>query len=454
MKADLVIRNVKVFVNGGTLEAVDIGVKDGLISFLGRSYPGIYGGEEVVNGEGLIALPSFIDMHVHIFSPGWFKETYASGTAAAAVGGYSLVCDMAGVGEWQTTTLKVFREKVGIVNREAVIDVALYAGEIYSFSDLKEVPQLFMEGAVGLGEIMLSEPGPIGDDALLLEALSTASRYGKILAAHCENRDIVNYWTRVVRGGGGRGLEALSRARPAIAEAEAILRASTLARHVGARLHVCHVTSELGVKSLGLARTFHKALSSEVAPHHLLLDVDSASGLGLLATVTPPLRARRDREALWSALKEGLIDVISTDHAPYYSSEKLGGDVWSSPPGLGGLEFAFPVVATYAVEKAGMGFYEVQKLFNEHPARILNLYPRRGSISVGSEANVVLVDHRGRARVDSSWIRSRTDYTPYEGLEVRFRVVKNFLRGVLVADEGEVVGRAGRYVPLATGPAP
>ena len=142
-------------------------------------------------------------------------------------------------------------------------------------------------------------------------------------------------------------------------------------------------------------------------------------------------------------MKEGVIDCISTDHCPYYSSEKETGNVWSSPPGLPGLEYAFPLVATYAIEKAGLSLPEVQRLFSENPARILGLYPTLGSLSVGSYANIVLVRTGVEAKIDDSWVKSATDYTPYEGFKVKFIVEKTICRGVVVAENREVTVKPG-----------
>ncbi|MEM3924128.1 MAG: dihydroorotase family protein [Zestosphaera sp.] len=253
---DLLIKNAKILDEQGLLLALSLGVKDEKIAFIGFDCPDSFVSNVRINAGGSLLLPSFIDLHVHIFSPGWNKEDYSTGTMAAAVGGYGLVCDMASVGEWQTTTKEVFKKKIEEVEKNAWIDVALYAGEIYKDADLTEIPELMDMGAVGLGEIMMSEPGAIGDDALLLKAMEVVSEKNKLIAVHCENGDIINYMTRVRKP--VKDLREYANTRPPIAEAEAILRTAMLSRYKKTRVHVCHVSSKAGSFSLRLAKRLNK----------------------------------------------------------------------------------------------------------------------------------------------------------------------------------------------------
>ncbi len=446
MSYDLVVKNAKVLGSNGELVEVNIGIRDGYIWDISLSKNMLHSYNELVNAEGLLALPSFIDLHVHIFSPGWNKETISSGTKAATLGGYGLICDMASVGEWQTVTLENFRKKQAAVNSEAYIDVCLYAGEIYKEEDLKEIPRILEEGAVGLGEIMLSEPGPIGDDALLVQSMNVVKQKDKIIAIHAENKDIVNYYTKKVSF--VSSLEEYASTRPPIAEAEAVLRVAMISRFTNSRTHICHLSSAAGCWAFKKAKKIYPRLTSEVTPHHLILDIENASKLGALATVTPPLRKKEDRIELWKCLKEGLISAISTDHAAFYSSDKLKSNYLEAPPGLPGLEVAFPIVATYAVKHNLIPLDRIVEFFTTKPAKILRL-KSLGSIEVGKEANIVLVNYKTPAKVSNEWVVSASDYTPYEGYEVYYWPVHHIFRGKLVLENRAFTNiRPGRYRPL------
>lgn len=444
---DLLIKNAKMFDEYGSLIEVCLGVISGKISFIGFNCPDFPIYDFEINARGFLLLPSFIDLHAHIFSPGWNKENYSTGTMAAAVGGYGLVCDMASVGAWQTTTKEVFEKKVEEIRKDAWVDVALYAGEIYKDSDLIEIPELMDMGAIGLGEIMLSEPGPIGDDALLLRAMEIVARKNKFIAVHCENKDLVNYAMRTRRP--VKDLRRYASTRPPIAEAEAILRVATLSRHRKTRVHVCHVSSKIGLSSLRLTKHINKHITSEVTPHHLLLDVDNHYELGKLGVVTPPLRRKEDRVELWRSLTEGLINVVSTDHASFYVEDKeRPADYTDVPPGLPELEFAFSVVSTYAVEHNIATLKDVVDWFTRKPAKILGIFPKRGVISIGAEADVVLVDYGKEVKTDDSWIFSATDYSPYLGWKVKFRVMYNVVRGGVVLEDGIIASKKGEFIKI------
>jgi len=444
---DLLIKNAKILDERGLLLEVCLGVKNEKIAFIGFDCPDSFVSNVRINAGGSLLLPSFIDLHVHIFSPGWNKEDYSTGTMAAAVGGYGLVCDMASVGEWQTTTKEVFKKKIEEVEKNAWIDVALYAGEIYKDADLTEIPELMDMGAVGLGEIMMSEPGAIGDDALLLKAMEVVSEKNKLIAVHCENGDIINYMTRVRKP--VKDLREYANTRPPIAEAEAILRTAMLSRYKKTRVHVCHVSSKAGSFSLRLAKRLNKHITSEVTPHHLLLDIDNSYELKKLGVVTPPLRTKEDRIELWRSITRRVIDVISTDHASFYVESKENPvDYIDVPPGLPGLEYAFPVVSTYAIEHNIATLKEIIEWFTSKPAIILNTFPKRGAITVGAEANVVLVDYRKEVKIDDSWISSATDYSPYLGWKVKFQVLYNIVRGNVVMENRIMANKAGKFIKI------
>ena len=448
---DLLLKGGKIYL-GGELRDLCLGIDGGVIAAIGME-PVMPDADDVIDISGRIVIPGAVDPHVHIFSPGWIRETFETGTAAAAVGGVTTVADMASVGEWHTATMEVFERKLETASREALVDFALYCGEIHREEDLREIPQILKAGAVGLGEVMMCEPDPIPDSPTLLRAMRLVAEEDAVISVHAEDREIISRAISEAKSAGKNRMEDFSLSRPAVAEAKAILDAAVLAAEAGSRLHVCHVSTEAGVRALSLAKGIHELTTAEVTPHHLVLTLDDYERLGPLIIVTPPVRTKGDVASLWEALSSGLIDAVATDHCAFKEAEKSVDSPWEVPAGLPGLETAVILLWSEGVVKGRISLRRFVEATSEMPAKILGIDHRKGGISIGKDADLTVIDPSYRGRIGRGDMRSVADYTPFDGLEVSGRIVMTMVRGRVVAREGslEVKPGYGEFVPRGRG---
>ena len=438
ISVDLLIEDCRFYYDGSLVEGC-IGIGGGLIVFLGRK-PTAPTAEHKLNLKGMIVLPGAIDIHVHIFSPGWIKETFETGSMAAAVGGYTLIADMSSVGEWKTTSLKIFREKIKAGESSSIVDFCLYCGEINSIEDLVEIPRLLDEGAVGLGEIMMCEPDPIPDSYTLLKAMEVVSNANAVIAVHAEDRSLIKQAVKPP----SKSYESFSICRPPLAEEKAIVEASILARKAGCKVHICHVSSRQGVRAITLSKKIYKKVSAEVTPHHLLLSTKDYEKLGPLIIATPPVRGKEDCKALWKALSCGLIDVFATDHCAFSKRDKeKAEEPLDVPAGIPGLEVALALLWSEGVRKGLISLERYVEATSQEPSRILGLYPKYGCISIGSVANLTVIDPKVSWKISSEDLYCVSDYTPYEGVEVEGRPVMTIVRGQRVATYGRPACKPG-----------
>jgi len=444
---DLLLKNCKVALPEG-LSEVCLGVDGGRIACIGLE-PSMPEADREIDLGGKIVLPGAIDAHVHIFSPGWIRETFETGTKAAAVGGVTTIADMASVGEWQTVNVKVFEEKLERAEKEAVVDFSLYCGEIYKEEDLEEIPKILRMGAVGLGEIMMCEPDPIPDSMVLLRAMKIASREGAFIALHAEDKEIIQKSVELMRRKEVKDVRAFTDSRPALAERKAVLDAAILSSEANCSAHICHLSSEEGVEALRFAKGI-SSITAETTPHHLLLSSDDYKRLGPLIVATPPVREKKDILALWKALSSGLIDSVASDHCAFSRREKEEAEnIWSIPPGIPGLETMIPLLWSEGFRKGKITIRRFVEAISLRPAQILGIYPRKGAITIGCDADLMVIDQKVRWKIGKEDIVCVADYTPFDGYEINGKVVMTIVRGKIVAEEGSILVRPGygKFIP-------
>ena len=445
---DLLLKNCRIVLEGRAFEGC-IGADSGRIACIGLE-PSMPRAERALDLGGKLVIPGPIDVHTHVFSPGWIRETFKTGTAAAAVGGVTTIADMSSVGEWQTATVKTFKEKLESGRGDSLVDFCLYCGEICREEDLEEIPEILEMGAVGLGEIMMCEPDPIPDHGVLLEAMKVAKRGGAILSIHAEDRDLIKRSMKAFKAEGGKDYSAFSESRPPMAEKKAILDAAMLASEAGCDLHICHVSTREGVEALRLAKRIHQGTTSEVTPHHLLLTAQDYERLGPLIVATPPVRDKEDAVALWSALSLGLIEAVASDHCAFKTAEKTSAtSTWEVPAGMPGLETTVTLMWSEGVQKRRISLGRFVEALSMEPARMLGVYPRKGCLAPGSDADLVVIDQGWEGTIGKGDMRCVADYTPFEGTEVKGRPVITIIRGEIVAEGGSILAKPGygEYIP-------
>ena len=279
----------------------------------------------------------------------------------------------------------------------------------------------------------------VDDDKLLLQAFNKVAKMGVPVAVHAEDRKILEIKRREMEKTGRKDVEAYSKARPPEAEAQAIRRIVQLAKKCGVQVHFCHVSSAVGLNAFLTAKKDGFPVTCEVTPHHLLLSSEHLKRYRTLALTNPPLRTKKDVIALWSALKQGFIDALASDHAPHTVEEKEVESVWDAKPGIPGLETILPLLLTQ-VSEGRLTIADLVRLTSEKPAEIFNLR-NRGCLEEGNWADIVVVDINRNYKIDSSNFYSKAKYSPFDGWSVKGKPTKTFVNGQLVMDEGEIVAK-------------
>lgn len=432
---DLIVKNATVATSLGQF-AADVAVANGKIAALGRAL-GPAAAE--VDATGLHLLPGLIDIHVHLRDPGTtYKEDFASGTLAAAAGGVTTVFDMPNTRP-AVSTAETLRQKREIVSPKAHVDFGLYGVILQDNED--DLAGLAEEGAIGfklfMGETTGNNPCPT-DDAIF-GALRRIGRLGLHVNVHAENNPVLQRLKTELKATGRTDSRAHLESRPAFVEAEAIGRVIAIAEGANCPVHIVHVSSRPGLETVAWAKSRGVRVTCEALIAHLFLDDSVYERCGNLAQINPPIREREHLEALWAGVLDGRVDCIATDHAPHSEEEQARENVWEGVGGFIGVEVMLPLLLTRVAE-GRLSLEQMVRLTSESPARLYGLYPRKGSLAVGSDADFVLVDLKRRYILDRHQLHSKHPVSPFEGWPVVGRPVATFLRGDAVLREGDVVG--------------
>jgi len=393
-----------------------------------------------LNMNGCLMLPGLIDSHVHLRDQQLaYREDFATGTAAAAAGGVTTVIDMPN-NRPLTMSCEALRERMQLAEKRILVNVAFNSAFPHRTEEIRRIVQ---EGAVGFKLYLLQQIGGINidDDNALQNALSAVPETKVPVAVHAEDRATLEKAEKSMRDSGRNDAEALLEAHPASAEVKAIQRVARLAKNSGAHVHICHVSSAAGLDTAVKAKKLDLSITCEVTPHHLLLTSQHVKKLGNMALMLPPLRAKADAEALWKALKKGLIDTVASDHAPHSVEEKNAKSIWDVKLGIAGLETMLPLMLN-EVNRGRLAVNELIRLLSEKPAEIFHLRDR-GSLSEGCMADIVVVDINREHKIDASRFHSKAKFSPFDGWKVKGKPVKTFVNGQLVMDEGEIVAMPG-----------
>ncbi len=448
---DLRLAGGTVLVGGAGLCAVDVLVTGGRIAALCEPGTAV-DAAEVVEVRGLTVLPGAIDAHVHLGQDITYPrddEDTAAETAAAAAGGVTTVLAYLMTPEPYD---EVHPGVVARMERSAQVDFGFHFC-IVTEEQLGRIPGYAEELGVSSFKFFMNFRGeegrylglPGNDDGFLYDLLRTAAASGTMIDPHAENIEIVWRLRQQAAGAGQPPLQAWNAVRPPLVEAEAEQRAAYLAGATGASMYAVHVSSQAALQVLVDARRRHPPVFLETCPHYLTHDADSP--LGLRGKVNPPLRQAADREALWAALAEGVIDVVGSDHVPRHHSKKTG-DIWSASAGFPGLQTLLPVLLSEGHRRRGIPLDRVVDTVTARPARLFGLHPRKGTVAVGADADLAVVDLQASSVVDADSQVSAAGYSIYEGWELGCKVVHTIVRGAFAWRDGQLLpGARGRFLP-------
>ena len=439
-------------VSDGHSRPADVGVEGQLITEV--SPPGGLGAaRREIDATGLLVIPGAVDAHFHCRAPSHpERATFASESRAAASSGITTLFEMP-ISNPPCSTPEAFQARRQLGEAESLVDFALYSGA--GFTDPARAEAMAECGAIGfklfthqppaerLNEfegLWASEPDQIYD------CLRTVAATGLRCATHAESQHLIERF-RVDQDRFGHP------SRPSLVEAAAVGLVATIARDIGFPAHIVHITSRLATEEVQAAQALGVDLSAESCPHYLLLDDSHIPRFGNFVKVAPPLRPAKDVAFLWEALTDGSLSVVASDHAPFTPEEKTAADFATSGQGIPSLEMLVP-----AMIDAGLtGRFPLARaveVMTANPAKLFGIYPRKGTISPGSDADLVLVDPDGRLTVDSARFLSRSGGSgkAYDGMNLTGRVITTLSRGRTVFSNGKVIGNSGGSFVSPGGP--
>ncbi|MEX3503931.1 dihydroorotase [Corynebacterium sp. LK2510] len=411
---------VDVLIDNGVISRVEAGLADAGVS-----------ADEVIDGKGNILLPGLVDMHVHLREPGREDtETIATGSDAAARGGFTAVFTMANT--------------VPVIDQPFLAEAVWEKGQAHGTCDVYPVGSITvgLEGKqlteIGLmsrsGVRMFSDDGKcVNDPQIMRRAIEYAKASNVLLAQHAEDH-------RMTDGACAHEGETAARLGlrgwPRVAEESIVARDVIMTRDYGGRLHICHASTQGTVDLLRWAKEQGIAVTAEVTPHHLLLTDEKLETYDGVFRVNPPLREIRDAEALRDALLDGTVDVVATDHAPHGSEDKCV-EFELAKPGMLGLETSLSVISRVFIETGLADWRFVAKVMSERPAEILGLADQGRPISAGEPANLTLVNPESPWTAYGEDMASKASNTPYEGMDFTARVEMTMLRGTVTHSLGK-----------------
>ena len=437
---DLVVRG-RLVLSGREAAPGTIAIRDGRVAAVAERSAALLALRELDVGEALV-LPGVVDSHVHTRSAP--QEGIETASRAAAAGGVTTLVDMPYDADALVATVAAFEAKVAAVEAEALVDVALWA-TVPPIGPLDQVAGLVSAGACGFKlSTYNTHPRrfPRIDDAQLLRAFAAIAGAGSLAALHSENDEIVRAQIAAEQADGASDALAHARSRPAVAETEAIGRVLELALATGVSVHLCHVTVGRGVELAARAFGDGVDVTAETCPHYLLLDEDAFARRGGELKINPPLRSAVEVEALWDALGSGGLDYVASDHVGWAAERKHGDDILALSSGAPGLELMLPLMHG-AMAARGLGADRLAHALSEAPARRLGLWPRKGNLLPGADADLVVLDPDAQWVVDPGKLETACGWSPYTGRTVSGSIRHVFCRGKEIFAGGRVLTGPG-----------
>jgi len=433
--ADLVIRSGLVVSPDSVIEA-SVAIKDGRIIAVGDDVI-MPQATETLDARGLHVLPGAIDDHVHFRDPGYpHKEDFASGTAAAAFGGVTTVFDMPNTIP-PTGTPEILADKLKMAAGKAHVDFGLYA--LLGEDTIEHVPEL-AKSAIGFKLYMGNTFGKIASPSTgaMLEAFEVVAATGKRVSLHAETNSIMERRETRMREAGRIDPLAHIASRPAVVAVEAVSRAAILAEWTGARIHILHISSAEELRPLREAKARGVDISGETCPHYVLLSTDDYTRFAGVIRVNPPVREARNQQPLWDAIADGTIDVIATDHAPHSPEEKTRNDIWTVDCGFPGVETQMPLMLN-EVNAGRFSISDYVRWSAANVAKLWGLYPRKGVIQPGADADITVVDLAHEWSIDDAKLQSLSRITPFHGRRVKGLPLHTLVRGRFVMKDRQLV---------------
>lgn len=453
---DLLMKNGKVYVEGAFAD-VCVAVKDGRIAMIGEESV-MPAAKEVIDLNGQYLIPGTIDTHVHFRDPGHSdRETFYSGSMAAAAGGVTTVMEHP-ISTPPQYNKEILNHRIEVADCQSVVDYCFYgaAGAQYA----EEIGKLASEGIVGYKTFMHQAPEgreleftglTMANDYELLYGMKEVAKTGLICAVHAENNDMIAGFIKQFRSQKKVSPRDHAKSRPPISEIESVEKVLRIAKETGARISFAHISTPEAMELIKKAKYEGMDVYLETCPHYLLLDEEDLVKNGTFAKCNPPLRERELVEGLWKYINDGTVDYVGSDHGPFLLSEKETGyeDIFKAPAGFPGIDLRLPLMVNAAME-GKLTMDRVIELLVTNPAKIFKLFPQKGAIRVGSDADFVafrtdvekVLDHA------DSYSKSKDIMRVYDGKKVKCDITYTIVRGRIVMKDGIVDETAKAYGEL------
>jgi dihydropyrimidinase len=443
------LRGGTIWTAESTFEA-DVYIVDGVITALGTDLP--FEADETVDLSGKILIPGGVDVHTHLDAPVGETHTvddFESGTVAAACGGTTTIVDFATQqkGQGLIDTVERWHEKA--VNK-AVIDYGFHISitDIYRGA-LDELGTVVSDGVTSF-KIFMDYPGTMMlDDGEIFRVLQAGGQHGAKVLVHASNGQVIDRMAEDLMNDGKTGPEGHLLSRPPATEVEAVNRAIAISRMADAPLYFVHLSTEGATMALAEAQDQEWPIAGETCTHYLTLDEElyyKADFEGAKAVLTPPLRGPEDRGALWRSLRTGTLGIVSSDHCPFcFEQKKIGIDDFRRiPNGGSGIEHRLQLMYSEGVVSGQITPQQFVDLVATTPAKSFGLYPQKGEIAVGSDADITVLDPQGETRFSASTHNMKSDYSLWEGWARPGSVDRVYSRGDAIVQGGVFVGKVGR----------
>ena len=439
---DLQIKNGKIFSDGDLTEA-DIFVTGNRISSIEKAPSG--NATRSINAQGLIILPGLIDPHVHFRDPGQtYKEDFLSGTRGAVAGGTTTIFDMPNT-EPAVTRWETLKEKSLIAKGKAVSNFGLIAGA--SHDNLSSIQKLGENGAIAFKTFMVSPPKErereyagmyVTNSGQLLKTMKEVKKTGRVHCIHAENDSTINLLTEEMKFQKRKDAMAHHDSRPNFTEEEAVSDALVLANYLQAKVHIVHVSTSRASTLILDAKSRGVDVTSETCPQYMIFSKEILEKKGPYAKFNPPPRDLDDVDQMVKGLASGEIEMVSTDHAPHSNSEKQAGweDIFKAPSGTPGVETRLPLLLTL-VHQGKLSLGDIPKIASSAAAKRFGIFPRKGTIEVGSDADLAIIDYNQSWIIRASELQTKAWETVlYDGMDVKGRVKYTLVNGKVAYEDG------------------
>jgi dihydropyrimidinase len=446
----LLIRNGEI-VTADSRYRGDIFAEDETVTRIGRDLPAPPG-TEIVDATGKYVFPGFIDPHVHVYLPfmaTFAKDTHETGSIAALIGGTTTYIEMCcpSRNDDALAGYQLWKSKAAAGSAcDYTFHMAVTKFEADTESQLREI----VADGISSFKIFLAYKGFFGvDDAEMYQTMALAKRLGVIVTAHCENAELVGRLQQKLLAEGKTGPEWHEPSRPEPVEAEGTHRFATFLETTGAAGYVVHLSCDRALRAAARAKERGARVSIECVIPHLVLDKTYAErpGVeGMKHVMSPPLRSSNNQKALWNAVASGLIDTVATDHCPFDAEQKLlGRDAFTQiPNGIPGIEERVNLLYTYGVKRGNLDLHRFVDAGSTRAARLFGLFPRKGTIAPGSDADLVVYDPDHKSIISARTHHVNNDYSGFEGMEIDGRPAVVTVRGKVQVRDGVFVGDSKR----------